>query len=110
MDFLHEAYRQVRRNGGAAGVDGETFADIEHTVWSGGSGNWRENSKKRPMRPRAVRQVLIPKKQKGKFRHWGYLVCVIGWFRPRRCFCCRRYLKPRPAAGAVCLSGGSKCE
>ena len=28
-DFMIEAYRQVRRNGGTAGVDGETFSDIE---------------------------------------------------------------------------------
>ena len=29
LDFLHEAYRQVRANGGAAGVDGEGYSDIE---------------------------------------------------------------------------------
>ncbi len=28
-DFLIEAWRRVRRNGGTAGVDGESFADIE---------------------------------------------------------------------------------
>ena len=35
-DFLAEAWRRVRRNGGAAGVDAETFADIE----SYGVGCW----------------------------------------------------------------------
>ena len=28
-DFLAKAWRRVRRTGGSAGVDGETFADIE---------------------------------------------------------------------------------
>ena len=35
-DFLMEAWRRVRRNGGSAGVDGETYADIE----SYGVGRW----------------------------------------------------------------------
>ena len=74
-DFLAEAWRRVRRNGGAAGVDGETFAAIE----SYGVGRWlgelarelREGS----YAPKPVRQVLIPKKQPGKFRPLG-IPCI----------------------------------
>ena len=71
MDFLWEAWRLVHRNGGSAGVDGETIADIE----SRGVEAWlRELS--RELRegtyaPQAVRQVLIPKKAPGKFRPLG---------------------------------------
>ena len=37
-DFLQEAWAQVRRNGGSAGVDGESFAHIEERgvgIWLG---------------------------------------------------------------------------
>jgi len=70
-DVLAVAWRAVRRNGGAAGVDGETVADIE----SRGVDRWLEalagDLKAGTYRPRAVRQVLIPKKQRGKFRPLG---------------------------------------
>ena len=74
-DFLAEAWRRVRRNGGSAGVDEETFADIE----SLGVGRWL-GELSRDLRdgtyaPRPVRQVLIPKKQPGKFRPLG-IPCV----------------------------------
>lgn len=69
--MLEAAWQAVRRNGGACGVDGETVADVE----ARGVGRWlgelarelREDS----YRPRAVRQVLIPKKQPGQFRPLG---------------------------------------
>ena len=70
-DFLLEAWGMVRRNGGAAGVDGVTVADVEaHGVerWLGElSRELREGTYK----PSPVRQVLIPKKQPGKFRPLG---------------------------------------
>ena len=74
-DFLAEAWRRVRRNGGAAGVDAETFAAIE----SYGVGRWlgelARELKEGDYAPRAVRQVLIPKKQPGKFRPLG-IPCI----------------------------------
>lgn len=74
-DVLAAAWQAVRRNGGACGVDGETFEHIqEHGVdrWLGGlAEQLRENT----YRPRAVRQVLIPKKQAGKFRPLG-IPCI----------------------------------
>ena len=74
-DFLAEAWKRVRRNGGAAGVDGETFADIE----SVGVGRWLgelvRELKDGTYTPKPVRQVLIPKKQPGKFRPLG-IPCI----------------------------------
>ena len=74
-DFLAEAWRRVRRNGGSAGVDGETFADIE----SYGVGRWlgelARDLKDGTNTPKPVRQVLIPKKQPGKFRPLG-IPCI----------------------------------
>ena len=74
-DFLAEAWRRVRRNGGSAGVDGETYADIE----SYGVGHWlgelARDLKDGTYTPKPVRQVLIPKKQPGKFRPLG-IPCI----------------------------------
>ena len=67
-DFL-EAYRQVRRNGGAAGVDGETISDIEAYGVESGLGNWR--TQRQDLYTASGAKVLIPKKQKGKFRPLG---------------------------------------
>ena len=70
-DVLAVAWQAVRRNGGAAGVDGETVADIEALGVDRWLGALARDLKEGTYRPRAVRQVLIPKKQRGKFRPLG---------------------------------------
>ena len=61
----------MRRNGGTAGVDGETVADVESVGVDRWLGALARDLKAGTYRPRAVRQVLIPKKQRGKLRPLG---------------------------------------
>ena len=70
-DVLAVAWQAVRRNGGAAGVDGETVADVESQGVDGWLGVLARDLKEGTYRPQAVRQVLIPKKQRGQFRPLG---------------------------------------
>ncbi len=70
-DVLAVAWQAVRRNGGAAGVDGETVADVESRGVNQWLGALARDLKEGTYRPRPVRQVLIPKKQRGKFRPLG---------------------------------------
>jgi len=74
-DFLAEAWRRVRRNGGVAGVDGETFADIERYGVGPWLGELARELKDGIYTPTPVRQVLIPKKQPGKLRPLG-IPCI----------------------------------
>jgi RNA-directed DNA polymerase len=64
------AYARCRSNGGAAGVDGQTFADIE----AYGPDRWLDELatelRERTYRPRPVRRVYIPKGD-GKQRPLG---------------------------------------
>ena len=74
-DVMAAAWQAVRRNGGACGVDGETFERIA----ARGAGRWlgelAEELRGNTYRPQAVRQVLIPKKQPGEFRPLG-IPCI----------------------------------
>jgi RNA-directed DNA polymerase len=69
-DVLVYAYERCRANKGAAGVDGQTFADIE----AYGVGKWlgelAQELKGQTYRPQAVRRVWIPKAD-GKQRPLG---------------------------------------
>jgi RNA-directed DNA polymerase len=67
-DILEHAYRRCRANGGAAGVDGTTFDDIEAA--EGGLEGWLSTLaaelKEESYRPQAVRRVMIPKVNGGE--------------------------------------------
>jgi len=69
-DILAWAYECCRRNGGAPGVDGQTFQDIE----SAGRETWlselTQELRSKTYRPSAVRRVWIPKAD-GKQRPLG---------------------------------------
>ena len=70
-DFLLEAWKRVRRKGGSAGVDGETIADIEEAGVESWLGDLSRDLRDGTYVPQAVRQVMIPKKEPGKFRPLG---------------------------------------
>jgi RNA-directed DNA polymerase len=60
-DILAHAYARARENAGAAGVDGQTFDDIEAAGVEAWLEALREDLASRTYRPQAVRRVMIPK-------------------------------------------------
>lgn len=68
MDILSHAYRLVKANKGAPGIDGETFNSIEER--EGGAEKYLEEIagelKRKDYKPQAVRRVYIPKAAGGK--------------------------------------------
>jgi RNA-directed DNA polymerase len=60
-DILEFAYRLSRANGGAPGVDGVSFADIESGGLEGWLGELREELHEKTYSPHPVRRVMIPK-------------------------------------------------
>lgn len=67
-DILSHAYRLVKANKGAPGIDGETFDSIEER--EGGAEKYLEEIagalKRKDYKPQAVRRVYIPKAAGGK--------------------------------------------
>jgi RNA-directed DNA polymerase len=60
-DILLHAYHLAKANGGAAGVDGVTFEQIEQEGVGAFLAKLREELRRQEYRPRAVRRVYIPK-------------------------------------------------
>ena len=69
-DVLRWAYVRCKVNGGAAGVDNQTFADIEAYGLERWLGELAEELRAKTYRPAAVRRVWIPKAD-GKQRPLG---------------------------------------
>jgi RNA-directed DNA polymerase len=60
-DILAHAYRLARSNGGAPGVDGVCFADIEAAGLEEWLAGVREELRRETYKPQPVRRVMIPK-------------------------------------------------
>lgn len=69
-DVLAYAYDCCRQNGGAEGVDGQTFADIEAYGLERWLGELARDLKDKTYQPQAVRRVWLPKPD-GKLRPLG---------------------------------------
>lgn len=65
-DVLEYAWRRCRTNGGAAGVDGQTFADIDAHGLQGWLGNLQQELRGGDYRPQPLLRVWIPKQNGGQ--------------------------------------------
>jgi RNA-directed DNA polymerase len=70
VDVLAYAYERCRSNGGAAGVDGQKFEDIESKGVEGWLGVLAQELKEKKYQAQAIRRVYVPKPD-GRLRPLG---------------------------------------
>ena len=87
-DVLQAAWQAVRRNGGAAGVDGETVQRIEARGLSRWLGELAGDLKEGTYRPGAVRAGVDPREAGRQVTdRWAYRAFGTGSRRRRHCWC-----------------------
>src|SRR5215813_6208463 len=79
-DVLFHAWRLAKANGGSAGVDGQTFSDIEDYGVERWLGELAEDLRKKTYRPQPVRTSRSPT---GGNVRWGYPQSATGWQKRR---------------------------
>jgi len=79
-ETLMEAYRQAKRNGGAPGIDGVSFADIEGAGLAAFIASLSEDLRTGRYQPQPNRRVAIPKAN-GKVRVLRVLPARLHEFR-----------------------------
>ena len=94
-DVLEFAYDRCRANGGAPGIDGQTFEDIE----AYGLDRWLDEladrtEKRRRTDPQPVRRVLHPERRMANNGRWGSGRSEIAWRRWRWCWSWSRSSRP----------------
>ena len=112
-DVLAHAYERCEANGGAAGVDNQTFEDIERY----GKERWldelTQELKSRTYQPQPVRRVYIPKPD-GKQRPSGYRQSEIGSCKRRRFWFSNLFSRPTCSRNSMPIgqiaAHGTRCN
>jgi retron-type reverse transcriptase len=100
-DVLTHAYERCRANGGAEGVDGQRFEDIEAYGAEKWLGELTQALREKSYQAQAIRRVYIPKPD-GRLRPLGIPTIRDRVVQTAVCWCWSRSLRPtcRPAVPA----------
>ena len=101
-DILLHAYQSCKANGGAAGVDGETFEDIESYGRERWLGELSEAVRSKSYRVSPIRRVYIPKPN-GKQRPLGIPTVKDRVVQTATVLVISPIIRGGPASAAVCL-------